>query len=173
MVYYALQEQLSNTRKVDLWSSKNKSFAHSSARLKAAVIRLGTTSDTVLDRYKRFADMLAGYLSGINSPFELGLCLKWANSLEHDSAQALNASYVEWIALHRFIHLLAEQQAGTLNYWHHYLTQQPVMPQSAPFLEVLEAYRISMRESGYTEGTIKASVSYARKWLLFLESDGI
>ena len=75
--------------------------------------------------------------------------------------------------MHRFIHLLAEQQAGTLNYWRHYLTQQPVMPQSTPFLEVLEAYRVSMRDNGYTEGTVKASVSYARKWLLFLESDGI
>ena len=173
VVYYALSEPLSKYPKGGFMEFNEQEFRALVSETEAAVIQLGTTSDTVLDRYKRFADMLADYLSGINSPFELGLCLKWANSLEHDSAQALNASYVEWIALHRFIHLLAEQQAGTLNYWRHYLTQQPVMPQSAPFLEVLEAYRVSMRDSGYAEGTIKANVSYARKWLLFLESGGI
>ena len=96
-------------------------FRHLVDETIATIIRLGTTSHAVLDRYKRFTEMLVGHLKSLDQPFELTLCLKWVNSLDHDPACVLSASYVGWKALHRFVHLPAEQQAGTLTEWRHYL----------------------------------------------------
>lgn len=86
-------------------------FRHLVDETIATIIRLGTTSHAVLDRYKRFTEMLVGHLKSLDQPFELTLCLKWVNSLDHDPACVLSASYVGWKALHRFVHLPAEQQA--------------------------------------------------------------
>ena len=87
-------------------------FRHLAGETTATIIRLGTTSHAVLDRYKRFTEMLVEYLKSLAQPFELTRCLEWVNSLEHDPASVLSASYVDWKALHRFVHLLAEQQAA-------------------------------------------------------------
>ena len=87
-------------------------FRHLVDETIATIIRLGTTSHAVLDRYERFTEMLVKHLKSLDQPFELMLCLEWVNSLDHDPACVLSASYVDWKALHRFVHLLAEQQAG-------------------------------------------------------------
>ena len=89
-------------------------FRHLVDETISTIIRLGTTSHAVLDRYERFTEMLVGHLKSLDQPFELTLCLEWVNSLDHDPACVLSASYVEWKALHRFVHLLAEQQTLSL-----------------------------------------------------------
>lgn len=142
------------------------------AETEETVIRLGTTSHTVFDRHKRFTEMLVEHLKTLDRPFELEPCLDWANSLNHDTAKAMSESYVEWIALHRFIHLLAEQKAGTLNHWHHYLSHKLAMPQSSAFLNALTAFNGFLTEDGLKHKTVKSYSSYARRLLLFLESRG-
>ena len=105
-------------------------FRHLVDETIATIIRLGTTSHAVLDRYERFTEMLVKHLKSLDQPFELTLCLEWVNSLDHDPACVLSASYVDWKALHRFVHLLAEQQAGTLTEWRHYLCFTPELPET-------------------------------------------
>ena len=139
----------------------------------STVIRLGTTSHVVLDRHKRFTEMLVEYLKTIDCPFELTKCLEWASSLEHDPAAILSASYVDWIALHRFIHLLAEQQAGTLTHWHHYLSFSPELPETAEFNKLLEAFQEALEKEGKAATTVQSYGSYARRLLLYLENTGI
>lgn len=138
----------------------------------AAIMRLGTTSHAVLDRHKRFTEMLVEHLKALDQPFELTQCLEWANSLEHDPASALSTSYVDWIALHRFIHLLAEQQAGTLTVWHHYLSFAPQLPKAAEFRDILAAFQEMMTKEGKRYTTVSAYSSNARRLLLYLESVG-
>ena len=109
-------------------------FRHLVDETIATIIRLGTTSHSVLDRYERFTEMLVKHLKSLDQPFELMLCLEWVNSLDHDPACVLSASYVDWKALHRFVHLLAEQQAGTLTEWRHYLCFTPKLMNIKTFL---------------------------------------
>lgn len=139
----------------------------------STVIRLGTTSHTVLDRHKRFTEMLAEHLKTVDRPFELSRCLEWADTLEHDPAAVLSSSYVDWIALHRFIHLLAEQQAGTLTHWRHYLSFSPELPETDEFIELLSAFEAVMEKEDKAATTVKSYSSYARRLLLYLESVGI
>lgn len=139
----------------------------------ATIIRLGTTSHVVLDRYKRFTEMLVKHLKSLDQPFELSLCLEWVNSLEHDPASLLSASYIDWIALHRFIHLLAEQQAGTLTEWHHYLCLSPELPETDEYNKILFEFQETMKVEGKCPTTIKSYSSMARRLLLYLERIGI
>ena len=148
-------------------------FRHLVDETTATIIRLGTTSHAVLDRYKRFTEMLVEHLKTLDQPFELTHCLEWVNSLEHDPASMLSASYVDWIALHRFIHLLTEQQAGTLTEWRHYLTSTLEQPKTAEFRDILTAFQAIMTTEGKNATTIKRYGSNARMLLLYLESAGI
>ena len=149
-----------------------KAFRQLADETVTAVIRLGTTSHAVLDRYPRFTDLLVEHLKSIDASFNLEECLDWVNTLEHDPPKFLNTSYIEWKALHRFIHLLSEQQAGTLDHWQHYLTQKLKTPASNEFCEVLRAYEKSMDDEGFKAETIRSYASIARKLLLFLEGEG-
>ena len=148
-------------------------FRHLVDETIATIIRLGTTSHAVLDRYKRFTEMLVGHLKSLDQPFELTLCLKWVNSLDHDPACVLSASYVGWKALHRFVHLPAEQQAGTLTEWRHYLCFTPELPETDEYKNILVEFQEVMKEEGKYPTTIKSYSSMARKLLLYLESVGI
>lgn len=139
----------------------------------ASVIRLGTTSHEVLNRHKRYIEMLVDHLRSVDRPFELALCLEWVNSLPHDSAQTLNSSYVDWIALHRFIHLLDEQKNGTLTSWKHYFTLSLEMPTSVDLCEKLDAFSEEMKLDGYKPETIKGYRSFVRRFLLFVQNCGI
>lgn len=139
----------------------------------STVIRLGTTSHSVLDRHKRFAEMLVEHLKTIDCPFDLIHCLEWADSMEHDPADALSSSYVDWIALHRFIHLLAEQQAGMLTHWHHYLSYSLKLPETPEFIELLDAFQVILEKEDKAVTTVKAYSAHARRLLLYLEDVGI
>ena len=148
-------------------------FRHLVDETTATIIRLGTTSHAVLDRYKRFTEMLVEHLKNLDQPFELTRCLEWVNSLEHDPASVLSASYVDWKALHRFIHLLAEQQAGTLTEWRHYLCFTPELPETDEYKNILVEFLEVMREEDKHASTIKSYSSMARRFLLYLESVGV
>ena len=148
-------------------------FRHLVDETIATIIRLGTASHAVLDRYERFTEMLVGHLKSLDQPFELTLCLEWVNSLDHDPACVLSASYVDWKALHRFVHLLAEQQAGTLTEWRHYLCFTPELPETDEYKNILVEFQEVMKEEGKYPTTIKSYSSIARRLLLYLESVGI
>ena len=148
-------------------------FRHLVSETTATIIRLGTTSHAVLDRYKRFTEMLIEHLKSLDQPFELKRCLEWVNSLEHDPASVLSASYVDWKALHRFVHLLAEQQAGTLTEWHHYLCFTPKLPETDEYKNILVEFQEVMKDEGKCETTIKSYSSMARRLLLYLECVGV
>lgn len=140
----------------------------------AAIMRLGTTSHVVLDRHKRFTEMLVEYLKTLDQPFELTHCLEWVNSQEHDPASVLSASYIDWIALHRFVHLLAEQQTGTLTEWRHYLSFSPELPETDEYRSILSEFQEAMKaEDKYATTTIKSYSSYARRLLFYLEGVGV
>lgn len=148
-------------------------FRHLVDETKATIIRLGTTSHDVLNRYKRFTEMLVEHLKVQDQPFELTNCLEWVNSLEHDPASVLSSSYVDWIALHRFIHLLAEQQAGTLTEWHHYLSSTIELPKTNEYRSILAEFQEVMKLEGKQANTIKSYSSMTRLLLLYLESIGV
>lgn len=148
-------------------------FRHLVNETEATIMRLGTTSHDVLDRHKRFTEMLVEHLKTLDQPFELTHCLEWVNSLEHDPASMLSASYVDWIAMHRFIHLLAEQQAGTLTEWRHYLTFTPELPETDEFRDILTEFQEMMKTEGKCATTIRSYASNARRLLLYLESVGV
>ena len=142
-------------------------FRHLVDETTATIIRLGTTSHAVLDRYKRFTEMLVAHLKTLDQPFELARCLEWVNSLEHDPASMLSASYIDWKALHRFVHLLAEQQAGTLTEWHHYLCFTPELPKTDEYVSILVEFQEVMKAEGKYATTIKSYSSMARRLLLY------
>lgn len=150
-----------------------KSFRQLAEETENSVIRLGTTSHVVLDRHQRFIEMLAEHLKTVDRPFEPEHCLEWVNSMEHDPASALSASYVDWIALHRFIHLLADQQVGKLTHWHHYLSSTLEMPKTAKFVEILSSFREWLAGTGKKPETVKCETSIARRMLLYFEANGI
>lgn len=139
----------------------------------ATIMRLGTTSHVVLDRHKRFTEMLVGHLKALDQSFESTHCLEWVNSLEHDPASMLSSSYVDWIALHWFIHLLTKQQAGTLTEWRHYLTSTLEQPKTVEYRDILAAFQAIMTTEGKNATTIKRYGSNARMLLLYLEGAGI
>ena len=137
------------------------------------IIALGTTAQAVLDRHRRFTEQLAGFLREMDCGFDLQLCLGYVNNLEHDPASKLNSSYVDWIAFHRFVHLLAEQEQGTLTSWRHYLTEKPPELQSSEFSDALQKYaEYESSELGLKEDTVKGRVSWVRKMFLYFESHG-
>lgn len=148
-------------------------FRHLVDETEATIMRLGTTSHVVLDRHKRFTEMLVKHLKTLDQPFELTHCLEWVNSLEHDPASVLSASYVDWIALHRFAHLLAEQQAGTLTEWRHYLSCSPELPETDGYRNILTEFQEVMKSEDKYATTIKSYSSYARRLLFYLESVGV
>lgn len=148
-------------------------FRHLVDETKTTIIRLGTTSHEVLNRYKRFTEMLIEHLKALDQPFELMNCLEWVNSLEHDPASALSSSYVDWIALHRFIHLLAEQQAGTLTEWHHYLSSTIELPKTDEYRNILVEFQEAMKLEGKQANTVKSYSSMTRLLLLYLERIGV
>lgn len=154
-------------------SFKESEFRRLAEETEASVIRLGTTSHVVLDRHKRFIEMLVDYLRSVDKPFDLKLCLKWVDTLPHDPAPTLSSSYVDWIALHRFVHLLEEQKNGTLTRWRHYLTLSLEMPASPDFCQKLNAFSEEMTLDGYKPETVKGYCSYARRLLLYLEGVGV
>jgi len=88
----------------------------------------------------RFTEQLAGFLREKDCRFNMQLCLDFINTLEHDPASKLSSSYVDWIDFHRFVHLLAEQEQGTLTSWKHYLTETPPELQSREFNDALWKY---------------------------------
>lgn len=137
------------------------------------IIALGTTAQAVLDRHRRFTEQLAGFLREMDCGFDLQLCLDYVNSLGHDPASKLNSSYVDWIAFHRFVHLLAEQEQGALTSWRHYLTEKPPELQSGEFNDALQKYaEYESSELGLKEDTVKGRVSWVRKMFLYFESHG-
>lgn len=150
-----------------------KEFRQLIDETEATIMRLGTTSQAVLYRHKRFAEMLVEHLKASDQPFELSHCLEWVNSMEHDPASMLSTSYVDWIAMHRFIHLLAEQQTGTLKEWRHYPTFTPDLPETSEFRNILTEFQDAMKTEGKCATTIKSYSSNARRLLLYLESVGI
>jgi len=137
------------------------------------VIALGTTSAVVLKRHQKITEMLIEYLKKLDIPFERDICLQWVDDMEHDPASALNSSYVEWIAYRRFVILLAEQEAGTLTSWKHYLSQKLEMPESKDFLKIIPVYRAYLTESGLYENTVLKYSSSVRQFLIYLEKHGI
>ena len=148
-------------------------FRHLVNETTATIIRLGTTSPTVISRYKHFTEMLVEHLKSLEQPFELTRCLEWVNSLEHDPAVLLNTSYVEWKALHRFVHLLAEQQAGTLTEWRHYLCFTPKLPKTDEYKKILVEFQGVLTEEDKYPTTIRSYSSIASRFLIYLENMGI
>ena len=137
------------------------------------VIALGTTSEVVLKRHQKITEMLVGYLKKLDIPFERDICLQWVDDMEHDPASALTSSYVEWIAYRRFVILLAEQEAGTLTSWKHYLSRKLEMPVSEDFLQIIPIYRTYLTELGLYENTVLKYSSSVRQLLIYLENHGI
>lgn len=135
------------------------------------IIALGTTSQAVHIRHRRFTEQLVSFLREIDCEFDLQLCLGYVNTLEHDPASKLNSSYVDWIAFHRFVHLLAEQEQGILTSWRHYLTKKPPILQSSEFNDVLQKYaEYESSELGLKKDTVKGRESWIRKMFLYFES---
>lgn len=148
-------------------------FRHLVAETIVTVNRLGTTSHSVLERYPRFTEMLIQHLSTLDQPFSFEQCIEWVNSLEHDSASTASADYVDWKALHRFVCLLAEQKAGTLSEYRHYLSCTPKMPVTEEYKKMLSEFQVFMKEEGRRINTIKAHAAFARRLLLYLEDNCI
>ena len=105
------------------------------------IVALGTTSEIVLYRQRKFAEKLISHLKATDTHFERDSCLKWVDSLEHDPAAMMSSSYVDWIAWRRFVLLLAEQEAGTFLSWKYYRSQGLEMPNSEDFLEIIMLYQ--------------------------------
>ena len=150
-----------------------KQFRQLVDNTKKTIITLGTTSEKVLERHKSFTEQLVEYLKTSDYPFDRDLCLQWVDGMEHAPASALSSSYVDWIAFRRFVILLAEQEAGILNSWKHYLSQQPEMPESENFLETISLYRAYLFNVGFKEKTVNGYASYVRRLLIYMENLGI
>jgi site-specific recombinase XerD len=93
--------------------------------------------------------------------------------MEHSPASALDSSYVNWIAYRRFVILLAEQQAGTLTSWKHYMSQKIEMPATKEFVDIVALYREHLTMAGLYENTVKGYSKYVRCLLMYLEGQGI
>ena len=148
-------------------------FRHLIDETQKTIIALGTTSEVVLKRQRKFAERLIKHLKKQDTPFDRDSCLEWIDGVEHDPASAMSSSYVEWIACRRFIILLAEQEAGTHNSWKKYRSLKVDMPESHNFLEVMQQYRAYLLRRELQETTIKGYMAYARRLLIYLEGQGI
>lgn len=148
-------------------------FRHLVGETRKTVIALGTTSDAVLKRHQKITEMLVEHLKKLDIPFDRDICLQWVDDMEHDPASAMSSSYVEWIAYRRFIILLAEQEAGTLSSWKHYLSRKFEMPESKDFSEIIPIYQAFLVESGLYEQTVSRYSSSVRRLLMYLENKGI
>jgi site-specific recombinase XerD len=148
-------------------------FRHLVGETRKTVIALGTTSEVVFKRHKKITEMLVEYLKELDTPFERDICLQWVDGMEHDPASVMSASYVEWIAYRRFVILLAEQEAGTLTSWKHYLSQKLEMPESEEFLKIIPVYRAFLVDSGHREQTVYKYTLSARLFLMYLEKQGV
>ena len=137
------------------------------------IITLGTTAQAVLDRHRRFTEQLVVFLHEKDSEFDLQLCLDYVNTIEHDPALKMTSSYIDWIAFHRFVHLLAEQEQGTLTSWRYYLTAKSPELQSSEFNNALQKYeKYESSELGLKKNTVKGRISWIRKMFLYFESNG-
>jgi len=154
-------------------SFNEKQFRQLADETRKTVIALGTTSECVLKRHEKITEMLVEHLKKLDIPFERDICLQWVDGMEHDPVSALSASYVEWIAYRRFVILLAEQEAGTLNSWKHYPSQQPEMPKKEEFLKIVVMYRKYLVAAEYYPQTVNRYASSARRLLIYLENEGI
>jgi integrase len=154
-------------------SFNEKQFRQLADETRKTVIALGTTSSWVLDRHTRFTEELVKHLKSLNCSFERELCLQWVDGIEHDPASVLSESYVDWIAFRRFVILLAEQKAGTLTSWKHYLSQQPEMPEGEGFQKIVALYRKHLVSAEYYPQTVSRYTSNARRLLMYWESQGI
>lgn len=133
------------------------------------VISLGTTSNVILRRHRKFAKQLSLYLKNKNLPFDLDLCLQWIGSMKPDTVPGGWVTPVERSACRRFVILLAQQKAGNLNSWECYLKKQPEMPKSEDFLQILLLYSAYLSKTGIREETSHKCVSYARRLLTYME----
>jgi integrase len=154
-------------------SFDEKQFRRLVSETQKTVVALGTTSEVVLERQRKFTEKLVKHLKTLNTPFERDLCLEWVDGFEHDPASALTSSYVEWIACRRFVILLAEQEAGTLTSWKHYQSRKVEMPVSNDFLDALSQFQAYLRETDLRPSSIERSERTARFLLLYLESQGL
>lgn len=154
-------------------SFNEKQFRQLADETRKTVIALGTTSECVLKRQQKVTEMLVKHLKTLDIPFERDICLQWVDAMEHDPASVLSASYVDWIAYRRFVILLAEQEAGTLTSWKHYLSQQPEMPKGEDFQKIVAMYRKYLESAEYYPQTVSRYSSSARRLLIHLENTGV
>lgn len=154
-------------------SFNEKQFRQLAGETRKTVIALGTTAGCVLKRHEKVTEMLVGHLKKLDIAFDRDICLQWVDGMKHDAAPVMSASYVDWIAYRRFVILLAEQEAGTLNSWKHYLSQQPVMPEGEKFQEIVAMYRQHLVKAEYYPQTVSRYTSSARRLLIYLENEGI
>lgn len=154
-------------------SFNEKQFRSLVSETQEAIVALGTTSEVVLKRQRRFTEQLVDHLKALDIPFNREECLQWVDGFEHDPASALSSSYVEWIAVRRFVILLAEQEAGTLISWKHYPSQTVEQPQSSNFLEVFAQYKAHLSTMDISLSTIDRKARIARCLLLYLERQGV
>ena len=142
------------------------------AETQKTVIDLGTTASVVLKRYEKFTEQLVNFLQAQDCEYDLQKCLEYVNSLKHDPACKKSSSYVEWIAFHRFVHLLNEQKSGTLTSWRQYHTNELVLPECEDFNSVYLSYEDYERSAlGLSENTVKGELSMVRKMLLYFEAN--
>ena len=137
------------------------------------VVALGTTSEEVLKRHRKSTERLIGYLKALDTPFNRDLCLDWVDSMKPDQAMPINSKYVDWIAFRRFVMLLAEQKAGTLNYWTHYRSRKLEMPATEEFMSVVPQFRVYCSDAGLHEKTVRKYSACVRRFLIFLEEKGV
>ena len=137
------------------------------------VVALGTTSEEVLKRHRKSTERLVGYLQALDVPFDRNLCLEWVDSMKPASSEPTSSKYVGWIAFRRFVMLLAEQEAGTLNYWTHYRSRKPEMPSNEEFAEVVSQFKDYCEKAGLDKKTVSKYSACARRFLIFLEEKGV
>ena len=150
-----------------------KKFRHLIDETQRTIVALGTTSEVVLTRQKKFAEKLIDHLKVNDTPFERDSCLEWVDGMERAPASTMNSSYIEWIAWRRFVILLAEQEAGTLHSWKYYRSHKLEMPKSENFLEIIQLHQAFLFRSELDEKTVKHYTRYTRCLLIYLESQGI
>lgn len=150
-------------------SFNEKQFRQLVSETKEKIVALGTTSETVMERHRRFTEQLVEYLRTLNVPFERDLCVQWVDNMEHDPASMLSSSYVDWIAFRRFVILLAEQETGTLNSWKHYQSRKLEMPKGEEFQQIIGQYQEHLVAAEYYPQTVKKYTSSARRLLIYLE----
>lgn len=154
-------------------SFNEEKFRQLVSNTQITIMALGTTSKYVFQRQMRFAEQLIKHLKSLNIPFERESCLQWVDSMEHDPAARKSSSYIEWIAKRRFVILLSEQEAGTLNHWQLYKSQTLTMPDSENYATILKLYRTFLFDAGFVDTTVGEYTAYVRRLLIYLENQGV